>query len=132
MFLQPLLLTTCIVFDKLLFFVVAMIESCFGFVWKVTLTKKTFQSIQGISHEVNVAQVDFHACMLCKCQNSYYSADGKRSIISSVSSSKNREKTIWCNKMGKVKEKNGFRVTKNTKVCHGHFNNEDEIGRAHV
>ena len=27
--------------------------------------------------------------------------------------------------MGKVEGKDGFRVTKKTKVCHAHFNNED-------
>ena len=40
----------------------------------------------------------------------------------------NPEKTIiWSNKMGKVEGKDGFRVTKNTKVCHAHFNNEDVL-----
>ena len=34
---------------------------------------------------------------------------------------------IKCNKMGKVEGKDGFRVTKNTKVCHAHFNNEDVL-----
>ena len=34
---------------------------------------------------------------------------------------------IWCNKMGKVEGKDGFRVTKNTKVCHVHFKNEDVL-----
>ena len=40
---------------------------------------------------------------------------------------KNPEKTIWCNKLGKVEGKDGFRVSKNTKVCHAHFNNEDVL-----
>ena len=29
--------------------------------------------------------------------------------------------------MGKVEGKDGFRVTKNTKVCHAHFKNEDVL-----
>ena len=36
---------------------------------------------------------------------------------------KNPEKTIWCNKMRKVEGS----VTKNTKVRHAHFNNEDVL-----
>ena len=40
---------------------------------------------------------------------------------------KKPEKTIWCNKMGEVEGKDGFRVNKNTKVCHAHFKNEDVL-----
>ena len=59
----------------------------------MTSTKKTFQSIQLGSQEVNVAQADFN----------YYCADGKRSMFYFFSVPlKNPEKKIWCNRMGKV------------------------------
>ena len=67
-------------------------------------------------------------CSFYECKNSYYSADDKRSMFHFFSVPlKTPEKTIWCNKMGKVEGKVGFRVTKNTKVRHVHFKNEDVL-----
>ena len=67
-------------------------------------------------------------CSFYECQNGYFCADGKRSMFHFFRVPlKNPQKTIWCNKLGKVEGKDGFRVTKNTKVCHAHFNNEDVL-----
>ena len=60
-FAQTLPLTTCFVFDKFFLRFLPVIESCFGFIWQMTSTKKTFQSIQRRSQEVNVVQADFNA-----------------------------------------------------------------------
>mgnify|MGYP000223533919 CR=1 FL=1 len=90
----------------------------------MTLTKKTFQSTQRRSQEVNVVQGDFHAVFTSAKTVIIVLTAREACFISSV---KNPEKTIWCNKLGKVEGKDGFRVTKNTKVCHAHFNNEDVL-----
>ena len=62
-FAQTLPLTICFVFDKCFLRVLPVIESCFGFIWQMTSTKKTFQSIQRRSQEVNVVQADFNAIL---------------------------------------------------------------------
>ena len=37
----------------------------------------------------------------------------------------NPKKVLWCNRIGKIDGKDGFKVTKNTKICHIHFNPDD-------
>ena len=60
-FVQMLPLLTYFVFDKFFLRFLPVIESWFGFIWQMTLTKKTFQSMQRRSHEFNVAQANFNA-----------------------------------------------------------------------
>ena len=49
------------VFDKFFLRFLPVIEGWFGFIWQMTLTKKTFQSMQRRSREFNAAQADFNA-----------------------------------------------------------------------
>jgi len=122
-FAQTLPLATCFVFDKFFLRFLPFIESCFGFIWQMTSTKKIYQSLQRRSQEVNVAQVDFNV-VFTSAKTGIILLTAREPYLIPL---KNPEKTIWCNKMGKVEGKDGFRVTKNTKVCHVHFKNEDVL-----
>ena len=62
-FAQTLPLTICFVFDKFFLRFLPVIASCYGFIWQMTSTKKTFQSIRQRSQEVNVVQADFNAVL---------------------------------------------------------------------
>ena len=60
-FVQMRPLTTYFVFDKFFLQFFPIIKSCFGFIWQMASTVKTFQSMQRKSHEFNGAQADFNA-----------------------------------------------------------------------
>ena len=109
-FVQMLPLLSYIVFDKFFLRFLPVIESWFVFIWQMTLTKKTFQSMQRRSHEFNVAQANFNA-VFYKCQNSYYCADGKRSMFhSSMLPWKTQRKLYGAIKWQKLKEKTAFEL----------------------
>ena len=80
-FAQTLPLTICFVFDKFFLRFLPVIASCFGFIWQMTSTKKTFQSIKRRSQEVNVVQADLNAILTSAKTVNDFCADGKRSMF---------------------------------------------------
>ena len=99
---QTLPLTTCFVFGKFFLRFLPVIESCFGFIWQMISTKKNI-SINRTKKPRSQRRTSGLQCSFYECQNGYYCADGKRSMFHFFSVPlKNPEKTIWCNKMGKV------------------------------
>ena len=65
-------------------------------------------------------------CSYFDCTNPSYLKDGQRSRFPFFKMPMNNPlKNIWCNRIGKMDGKDGFVVTKNSKVCHVHFATED-------
>ena len=67
-------------------------------------------------------------CCYYKCTNRVYMNNGQRSPFNIFKVLlENPLKSSWCNRMGKVDGKDGFVVTKHTKVCNEHFSSNDML-----
>ena len=67
-------------------------------------------------------------CSYFNCNNRLYTPLGTRSQFHFFQVPlKSPQKTIWCNRMGKVDGKDGFFLNKHTRICNQHFSEQDVI-----